>query len=61
MKAHVKFYRPVQESLVLNAYTSESLKRGDVKYVDEGSGQKHKRIQRGGGHGSRPPWKITKI
>ena len=49
MKAQVKFYRPVQESLVLNAYTSsESLKRGDVKDVHECSGQKHVRIQRVG-------------
>ena len=61
MKAHVKFYRPVQESLVLNAYTSESLKRGDVKYVDEGSGQKHVRIQRGGGDMvPDPPGKLQK-
>ena len=37
----VKSYKPVQESLVLNAYaSSESLKREDVRDVDEGSGQK---------------------
>ena len=37
----IKSYKPVQESLVLTAYaSSESLKRGDVRDVDEGSGQK---------------------
>ena len=37
----VKSFKLVRESLVLNAYTSsESLKRGDVRDVDEGSGQK---------------------
>ena len=36
-----KFYKPVLESLVLNTYaSSESLKRRDVRDVDEGSGQK---------------------
>ena len=36
----VKSYKPVQESMVLNAYTSsKSLKREDVRDVDEGSGK----------------------
>ena len=37
----VKSYKPVQERLVLTAYaSSQSLKRGDVRDVDEGAGLK---------------------
>ena len=40
-ESSVKSYRPVQESVVLTTYAiSESLKRGDVRDVDEGSNQK---------------------